>query len=537
MAVYVTGAACIDVMDIDSSHYAEMSREIYESGQYLEIKNRFVDDYLDKPPLIFWLVSVFYHLFGVSAFVFRIPAILASVLGAYSVYRFTRLYYDRETGLLAGLMLLTSQVYFLYNHNVLTDTFLANFTIFSIWQLAAFLHNKRWIYLLGAIAGISLAMMSKGPLGIMVPVIGFAGHFVYKREWKNVFRWEWPVALVVVLLLLAPMMAGLYRQFGEIGLQFFFWTQSFGRLTGQSHWHNQSSPFFFVHTFLWFFLPWTFLGIYGLVKNLRPVFFKQAERQAPPELITSSGFVLSFLILSSSGYKLPQYIFVLIPLMAVLAASGAMNLIRQAGQGMIGKWITGGNYFLAFIYGLGIVLILVIAFPGAGIIPWFFLATGVIAFFFLHYTKHLAAFRLVLPVAAMAIFANLVLGIYFYPGLLHYQTGRRVAAEIQRMGIQTEMDLYLFRYHSPALDFHLGYPPPIINLNKLERLAGMRDTCWIVTDHNGRNLVDEVLIDEEIRFDQYPAQAITFPFLNPEKRPEVLRATYLIKISKKIQGN
>jgi 4-amino-4-deoxy-L-arabinose transferase-like glycosyltransferase len=530
LIVYLIGAMLIDVMDIDSSHYAEMSREMFENDDYLVIKNRTVDDYLDKPPMIFWFTSLIYSIFGVSAFTFRIPAILASILGAYSVYRFTRIYYNKESGWVSSMILITSQVYFIYNHNFLTDILLANFTIFSIWQLSEYLERGRWPFFLGSFTGLALAMLSKGPLGLMVPVAGFSMHFMYKRQWKNFFRWEWLAGIFLILFLLLPMAIGLYRQFGDLGLQFFFWTQSFGRITGQSHWYDQSSPFYFIHTFLWFFLPWTVAAIYGLFRSLRRIFFKRLRERTSPEIITIGGFLLSFLALSLSKYKLPQYIIVLIPLAAVFTASSLLHIIKNEGNSILKRSIAISNYVISAMLWAGAACILIFVFPDRSLLPWIILLSGLSAFVILGTSKRLSSFRLIIAPALTIITVNLILNIHFYPKLLHFQSGKHIAQEWKKTGNTFNSNLFCYRYHSPALDFHLDFPPAVINQRKLARLVEKRNDIWIITDYQGRKSLHESMIKEEIKFESYPVQALTLEFLNARRRPEMLKNDYLLRI-------
>ncbi|MFX8864254.1 hypothetical protein ABTM79_19115, partial [Acinetobacter baumannii] len=71
-------------------------------------------------------------------------------------------------------------------------------------------------------------------------------HFVLKRDWKQFFRWEYLLGVIFIAVALIPMSIGLYQQFdkhpGKIinyvpiqsGLKFYYWTQSFGRYTGEN---------------------------------------------------------------------------------------------------------------------------------------------------------------------------------------------------------------------------------------------------------------------------------------------------------------
>ena len=73
---------------------------------------------------------------------------------------------------------------------------------------------------------------------------------VLKRKWKQIFSPYHLVDAVLIAIFLIPMSIGLYQQFdmhpektvnglqNVSGLRFFFWSQSFGRITGESPWNN-----------------------------------------------------------------------------------------------------------------------------------------------------------------------------------------------------------------------------------------------------------------------------------------------------------
>lgn len=81
-----------DAIDIDSAQYAEISREMSDTGNFLHIRDN-GRKYLDKPILTFWTISLSYKIFGVSNFAFRLPAVLISLLSLYSIYRIAMLLY------------------------------------------------------------------------------------------------------------------------------------------------------------------------------------------------------------------------------------------------------------------------------------------------------------------------------------------------------------------------------------------------------------------------------------------------------------
>ncbi|MDP4935318.1 MAG: hypothetical protein NWR30_11420, partial [Salibacteraceae bacterium] len=117
------------------------------------------------------------------------------------------------------------------------------------------------------------------------------------------------------------MSIGLYQQWGFKGLRFYYWTQSFGRITGESEWNNHTGFEFFLHTFLWAFLPWSLLAIGAMANKLRQL--KQGE------YLTLGGFLLPFIALSFSKYKLPHYIFVTFPFLAILTGHYIKSFLEK----------------------------------------------------------------------------------------------------------------------------------------------------------------------------------------------------------------
>src|SRR5215831_10762221 len=103
--VYVVGLL-VKVMDVDAAQYASISREMLSNHQYLQVLyNR--ENYLDKPPLLFWLSVLSFKIFGVSTLAYKFPSFLFTLMGVYATYRLTKRFYNEQTALLATLFLYT----------------------------------------------------------------------------------------------------------------------------------------------------------------------------------------------------------------------------------------------------------------------------------------------------------------------------------------------------------------------------------------------------------------------------------------------
>jgi 4-amino-4-deoxy-L-arabinose transferase-like glycosyltransferase len=320
LIVYLVGAFGIDIMDIDAAQYASMGREMADNNQFLDVQFRGNDYYLDKPPLLFWVSALVFKVFGVTNFAYRFFPIVSSLLGIYAIYRFSKLYYSEQTAYIAALVMGSCQAYFLMNHDVRCDTLLTNSVTVAIWQLAEYLRHRRWTYFVGAFVFAGLGMLAKGPIALIVIGAGFFVDFVLKRQWKQLFDPRWVLGVVIIGLVLVPYCIGLYKQYGNHGLYFFFWEQSFGRITGESEWSNSPGLLFQAQNFLWSFLPWVLVFVAALVFSIQQIIKKGFLLSTKDEAVSLGGFVLPFAALSTAQYQLPHYTFIVFPLAAVITA-------------------------------------------------------------------------------------------------------------------------------------------------------------------------------------------------------------------------
>jgi 4-amino-4-deoxy-L-arabinose transferase-like glycosyltransferase len=81
VVVYII-SGFVDVMEVDAAQYASIAREMLERGEYLQVTNRYVD-YLDKPPLLFWLSALSFKVFGISNVAFKLPSLLFAIVGIF----------------------------------------------------------------------------------------------------------------------------------------------------------------------------------------------------------------------------------------------------------------------------------------------------------------------------------------------------------------------------------------------------------------------------------------------------------------------
>ncbi|MBL7808181.1 MAG: glycosyltransferase family 39 protein, partial [Saprospiraceae bacterium] len=480
----------------------------------------------------------------------------------WATYRFTLLFYGAEKARHAAFMLASCMGLMIISNDVRTDTLLLGFSACAIWQGAEYLVSQRWKNLLGAFFFVGLAMLAKGPIGLVMTAFGLGAHLLIQRQWRTIFQGQWLVGLLVTALVLAPMCWGLWQQFdlhpeklvndrhGVSGLRFFFWEQSFGRITGENVWKNDTSGFYFLHVYLWAFLPWCLLLPYAIWKHVRMAWLTAARTagetgtrtdgvtashpvstsaslpgNTKPEFITLGAFLLTFIALSQSQYKLPHYIFITLPWAAVLLAS---TLERPA------KWQWMLMYFIGFLTLILCLTALFFFFPeGAWAVKIPFLC-GVVALLWQIWQKPFPdnSGQMVQRGVWLMVMFGFVLNFHFYPRLLPYQCPAQVAKSARAQGIPQEK-MFFFQSSSHAMDFYNGRIMPNLGTPDLVRqTASSAGGIFVFTTINGKNILEEAGfgVIERGRYPHFQVALLKPKFLNPATRDETLGAYYLLEI-------
>jgi len=523
-------------MDVDASQYAEMSREMSTNKDYLHLYDR-GRDYLDKPPFLFWVSSLSIQAFGANNFGYKLPSILFALLAVYATYRLARLLYDEATGRMAALILATCQGMFLMTNDIRCDTILMGWVITAIWLIKEWDISRKLPYFILGCVCIAFGLMTKGPIAIMVPVFCFASDWILKGEWRKLFRLEYFLGLIIIGLLLIPMSIGLYQQFdlhpekivngkqGVSGLRFFFWSQSFGRITGESPWNNGADISFLMLNMLWSFLPWIFLFLTGLVINIINLVKQKFHIYQYQEWISSGGFILAYLALGSSHYQLPHYIFVVFPLAAIVTASLLRDIYENGRYPRLCRILHPAHIFIVSLLFLVTLLMLTVVFPAGAVsvILW------VIAFaiwLFIWFRRRKLKGKILWICASGIVLINIFVTNHFYYHLLQYQLGSQVGRFIKIHNIPAD-SVASYNVHDPlnSISFYAGHmitnDSPSFNKNE-----------YILTMNYGlRSLQQKGLNYDIVKSGVFfKVSELTPEFLNPNTRDKAVSDYYLVRL-------
>lgn len=272
--------------------------------------------YADKPPLYFWLLMLCrwlaggYHMWMLSLFS------LLPALGTLKVMdSWTKDEMDAEHRSLAALMLITSAFFLGASIILRMDMLMTFFIVLSLrefWRMYSVENcprRSRWLFPVY----LFMALFSKGPLGLLIPLFATMAFLAASRRMKNFFRYCGWRTWGVLVVLCALWFAGIYAEGGQRYLDNILFHQTVGRAVNSFH---HKAPFYYYLLHIWYCAaPWSLLAAGALAVSLRPRFVR-SDLQRFFQTVFVSGFVL----LSCISAKLQIYMLPILPFFVYLTA-------------------------------------------------------------------------------------------------------------------------------------------------------------------------------------------------------------------------
>jgi 4-amino-4-deoxy-L-arabinose transferase-like glycosyltransferase len=465
----------------DAVVYALLSKNIVMSGDWVNL-TLLGQDWLDKPHLPFWLTALSFEIFGVNSFAYLFPGLVFHLIGAGFTYKLAKHFYGVETALVSALLYLTGIRLLWATVDLRAEAYLVGEIVAACYFWVKFDEEPAAKYLLGGAVFTGMALMTKGLFVLGAIGGGLATYWVVRKQWKNFVRPKWILALAASLVCIVPELLALYAQFdrhpekviygrtGVSGIRFFFWDSQFGRFFNFGPIQNTNGdPFFFVHTFLWAFLPWSAVFLAAVYISLR--YRKQlSEPQRRAFIVLSMSFLIPFTLFSLTTFQLDHYIDMVLPFAAILSAD---FLVRFRGR--LPAWISQFQVALAVLVCLVVAGLSVYSFRGTSYFWTTLIPVAVLVFFVIRRSDDAASKSLVFPVLAIqATFVFFVLANWMY--FLKYDAGFKLASELR-----DQPDLTLYDYRSRSLSLGLQARQPYVFVETLDTVAREPHDCFIAT--------------------------------------------------------
>ncbi len=456
LGVLAPGLAQIPPLDRDESRFAQASRQMVESGDYIRIK--FQGESRNKKPVgIYWLQAASVRAFSSAGsdaiWPYRLPSALAVWLGVLMLFHFGKRLVSPHGALLGAGVLATSLLVVLEGHQAKTDAVLMATATATMGPLGWFyVHAKgRAVAQPGQMVALTFwlalgfSILVKGPVVPMVLGLTLIGLAIADRGLGWFVKMRPLMGLLVVAAVVGPWLVSI-----DSATEGAFMGDAVGKdllpkLLGAQESHGGFPGLYLLlaPVFLW---PGSLL--------LWPALYKAwQERTAPPIRFLLAWTVPAWIVFELIPTKLPHYVLPLYPALALLIAGFAFEREGRIGKGiktwglvwgLIGLVLAGAAIAAPLKFGSGFSLWSVPAALAALLASG--LALGSV------WRGHLAR-ALVQGGLAGALAVVLILSSVL-PGLDQLALSRRAALAVAEGG--NDLPVAAAGYHEPSLVFLLG---------------------------------------------------------------------------------
>jgi 4-amino-4-deoxy-L-arabinose transferase-like glycosyltransferase len=323
----------------DEGRYAEMAREMFTSGDWITTRLNGIK-YFEKPPLQTWMNALTFAAFGVGEWQARLWTGLCGIFGVLATgYAGARVYSPR-VGLYAALVLGSSFYWIACSQINSLDMGLSGMMTLALGALLVAQRDdapprERRNWMLVCWAGMALAVLSKGLIGLILPGGVLVFYTLFARDLEIWTRLHIGKGLLLFLAIAAPW-------FILVGLKnpeqphFFFIHEHFDRFLLKEH-HREASWWMYFALLAAGVIPWFGVLLQSLaqgVKRHTNAAGNGPERFRPGMLLLVWViFILAFFTGSES--KLPGYLLPVFPAAALLTGAyldvaSRRSLLRNA---------------------------------------------------------------------------------------------------------------------------------------------------------------------------------------------------------------
>jgi 4-amino-4-deoxy-L-arabinose transferase-like glycosyltransferase len=338
--------------DVDAVQ-AQIARNMLESGDWVTARLNGVV-YLEKSPLVYWMIALSYAIFGVHDWAARLPVALGAIGLAWLTSRMGRWAFGPAAGLYAGLVTGTCIGLWLFTRILIPDVILTGTIALAMWAFLRALEEdepKPRLWSIVFAAAIGTGLLLKGLIAAVFPIAS-AGLYLLvtkqlfrRRTWQRIRPFRGALIALAIASpwhVLATIRNPPYLDFAprsEPGQYHgFFWFYflnehvfRFLNIRYPRDYNTVPRHLFWLFHLLWFF-PWS-AYLPGIVK----VSYRPSDRAGRMRLLALcwAGFVMVFFTLSTTQeyYSMPVY-----PAVALLLGSA---MTRP------GRWTRAGSAVLA----------------------------------------------------------------------------------------------------------------------------------------------------------------------------------------------
>ena len=441
---YMLFNQAIPITDPVESNYALTAKEMVLSGDWVSPRI-YGTVWFDKPIFFYWLTALSFQLFGFSEWAARVAPALFAAVGVVLLYWFASKTTTRRSALLAVVIMGTSFEYILLAKLVITDMV---FFVFNCAALGFFYlgyvkmdGTKRWY--LAAYVSMALAVLTKGPIGALLPALVMLLVIVLQRNWTEPKEMYLLPGLLLFAIVALPWYAAMYTLHGMEFINNFFGVHNYLRATVSEH-PKDNVSYYYLAVFVLSMLPWSALAVKALIQG-----FKDLRSRKSPLLLFLFLWIAAYLgFYSLMATKYLTYSF---PILFPVAILTAMQLERMLAQGKAKE--------IFYWLGVPVVLLMVVYMIAAYryLAGWGLgLATAgllLVLVFSVWKARNRTAVDVFKLLCLCQLGSYIILSLFIFPVIAESRSGKEMAKSMVDLGAEK---IGMYQFYSTSAVFYSG---------------------------------------------------------------------------------
>lgn len=265
--LYGYGMGTLSLTEPDEVFYAQTAKEMLAQHTW-SVPYIFGKPQFEKPILFYFLLAMGFKFLGVSAAMARLWSCLFGIAGIILTYYLGKSIYNRRAGFWAALVLATSFEYLSLSRAVLTDIILSTFLLGALvsFYFGYLNARKRKVWFLLSFTLCGLATLTKGPIGILLPLLIIFLFLLLRQELNIFFSQEIGLGLILFCFITFPWHFLIYHKFGQQFIDEFFIRDNINRFLFVAEHLKNNTWYYYTATTLGGFLPWSAFLVIGLFR-------------------------------------------------------------------------------------------------------------------------------------------------------------------------------------------------------------------------------------------------------------------------------
>ncbi len=462
LALFLPGIATIPILDRDSAHFAQATRQMLQTGNYFQIRFQDKTRY-QKPPGINWLQALSVKLFSsadsTKPWPYRIPSLLGGLFAVLLTFAMTRRFYSNDVAFISAALLASTLLLTVESHLAVIDACLLasivmmQASLWGIYSRYCLQHRIGWLLPSAFWLAMSAGIVLKGtsPLVGLLTVLAL----VLIDKSTAMIKQIRPLTGIVLVAISSVWLLFLNHAAQSNYLWQMIQKDLLPKLSGSDQGHGMPPGYYLLlitltfwpaSLFLWHALRWGWLN-----------------RRRVNERFLMAWIIPTWIFFELMPSKLPQYILPVFPALAILAANAISDPQQSILQTKFPKILRA--LYLAwaiFSIGLGLTYTLIpllifqqlsLAAMCATLVT---ITLSISAIIFAYQKKLKQAARVTIT---MAVFTFMPIYQFLLPGINALWISKNIAAQIALVSPRTvsaQTPLLAVGYEEPSLVFQLG---------------------------------------------------------------------------------